>query len=186
MSTAQKHLRTIKSVLWSLRPVSRTGSPQDESLIHSQPHWITSGRISHSQSTALGHLRTNISFTVNRTGSPQDESLIHSQPHWVTVLHTSQSTATPPPKKKKKKKKKRGFTGTISQYLHFTYLQLKHAGTKPRTPQHRWPRGERLRKRKRWMIFLEWTREGRRQSNELRHYFNSNVGENSERWGGSA
>ena len=48
-------------------PLSRTGSPQEESvpgsLGPSQPHWVTSGRISsriiRSLSAALGHLRKN-------------------------------------------------------------------------------------------------------------------------------
>ena len=53
---------------------AETGSPQDESLIHSHTG-VTTGRITHSQSH-----RTNHSFTVTQaeTGSPQDESHTHS------------------------------------------------------------------------------------------------------------
>ena len=44
--------------------------------------------------------------------------------------------------------------------------------------------GERRRKRKRLMIFLEWTREGHSKSDEHWNCLNGNFGETSERWDG--
>ena len=67
----------------------------------------------------------------------------------------------------------------------YSLKQTLPAGTEPRTAHHRSPGGDRRGKRKRWIIFLEMTREGHRQSDERWKGFKGHVGETSERWGGA-
>ena len=57
-----------------------------------------------------------------------------------------------------------------------------NVGTKSRTSYHRSPGGERRRKRKCSIIFLERTRKGHHQN---QNRFKGNVEESSERWGGA-
>ena len=64
-------------------------------------------------------------------------------------------------------------------------LETLPAGTKPRISHHRSPGGERRRKKKRSMIFLERTWKGHRQSVQHWNGFQGNIGETPERRGGA-
>ena len=60
-------------------------------------------------------------------------------------------------------------------------LETVPVDTKPRTPHHWSPGGERRGQRKHWMIFLERTREGHRRSDEHWNRSKDDVGGTSER-----